>query len=172
MSSLEEYHLEGREAARRRNLKDFGVDAEAKADRLRDRFKRVSRRLDRTLWARRWRRTLWRWAGALLIPVGIIGGSCLAIATTSPWPISVTIRHLLAAPNCNAARAVGLAPAVRGTPGYWSRHDADDDGIACEPWPRRTLRAKPHRNRASRADTHPSMSAGFTLSDLSGLPQN
>ncbi|MDN5927768.1 MAG: excalibur calcium-binding domain-containing protein [Hyphomicrobiales bacterium] len=32
------------------------------------------------------------------------------------------------------ARLVGLAPARRGRPGYWSRHDADSDGTACEPW--------------------------------------
>ncbi|PWL16197.1 hypothetical protein DKP76_18790 [Falsochrobactrum shanghaiense] len=46
------------------------------------------------------------------------------------------IRHLTSAPNCNAARAVGLAPARRGQPGYWPSHDADNDGVACEPWPR------------------------------------
>lgn len=41
-------------------------------------------------------------------------------------------RHLAAAPNCDAARMVGLAPARRGQPGYYPTHDADDDGIACE----------------------------------------
>ena len=136
VSGLEEYHREGREAARRRNLKDSGVDPEAKVERLKERFKRVSRRPDRALWARRWRGTLWRWASSLWMPAAIIGGSCLAIVTTSPWPMLATVRHLLAAPNCDAARAVGLAPAFRGAPGYWPRHDADDDGIACEPWPR------------------------------------
>ncbi|MEX2034183.1 MAG: excalibur calcium-binding domain-containing protein, partial [Xanthobacteraceae bacterium] len=35
-------------------------------------------------------------------------------------------------PNCNAAHAVGLAPAYKGEPGYWAHNDADDDGIACE----------------------------------------
>jgi hypothetical protein len=44
------------------------------------------------------------------------------------------VRHLLASPNCDAARSVGLAPAGRGQPGYYNRHDADDDGIACEPY--------------------------------------
>ncbi|WP_245451207.1 excalibur calcium-binding domain-containing protein [Borborobacter arsenicus] len=33
-------------------------------------------------------------------------------------------------------RLVGLAPALRGQPGYWRSNDADHDGIACEPWPR------------------------------------
>ena len=53
------------------------------------------------------------------------------------WPLSVAIRHALAAPNCAAARMVGLAPARRGQPGYYPRHDREKDGIACEPWPRR-----------------------------------
>lgn len=44
-------------------------------------------------------------------------------------------RHRFAARNCDAARSVGLAPAYRGQPGYYARHDADNDGIACEPWP-------------------------------------
>ncbi|MBZ9741988.1 MULTISPECIES: excalibur calcium-binding domain-containing protein [unclassified Mesorhizobium] len=48
-------------------------------------------------------------------------------------PFSV-LRHLAAFPNCTAARLVGLAPARRGEPGYWPTHDADHDGIACEPW--------------------------------------
>jgi hypothetical protein len=57
--------------------------------------------------------------------------------TLSPWPPIVTLMHLAAFPDCRAARAVGLAPAREGEPGYWPRHDADNDGIACEPWPRR-----------------------------------
>jgi hypothetical protein len=58
--------------------------------------------------------------------------------TYKPWPLSVIVRHLAAAPNCAAARRVGLAPARRGEPGYYPQHDADNDGIACEPWhPRR-----------------------------------
>jgi hypothetical protein len=66
----------------------------------------------------------------------MLGGSYLAIATASPWPTGLTIRHLLASPSCDMARAVNLAPAIRGAPGYWAGNDADDDGIACEPWPR------------------------------------
>lgn len=55
----------------------------------------------------------------------------------SPWPMTVTLRHWQAHRNCDAARAVGLAPARRGEPGYWERLDADADGISCEPWPYR-----------------------------------
>lgn len=57
------------------------------------------------------------------------------LPATDPWPASVMLRHIAAAPNCAAARAVGLAPAYRGQPGYYLRHDRDNDGIACEPWP-------------------------------------
>jgi hypothetical protein len=36
-------------------------------------------------------------------------------------------------PNCNAARAAGVAPIYRGARGYRSELDGDGDGIACEP---------------------------------------
>lgn len=52
----------------------------------------------------------------------------------SPWPPGETLRHIAAAPDCNAARAMTLAPARRGEPGYYERHDADNDGVACEPY--------------------------------------
>ncbi|WP_224766550.1 excalibur calcium-binding domain-containing protein [Nocardioides campestrisoli] len=37
-----------------------------------------------------------------------------------------------ALPNCDAARAAGLAPVRRGDPGYGPHLDRDGDGIACE----------------------------------------
>ena len=37
-------------------------------------------------------------------------------------------------PNCAYARAAGAAPISRGTPGYRAGLDADNDGIACEPF--------------------------------------
>jgi hypothetical protein len=52
----------------------------------------------------------------------------------SPWSQDMTRRHHEARRNCNAARAVGLAPARRDEPGYWNHLDADNDGISCEPW--------------------------------------
>jgi len=36
--------------------------------------------------------------------------------------------------NCAAARAAGAAPLYRGQPGYRPELDADNDGIACEPY--------------------------------------
>jgi hypothetical protein len=66
----------------------------------------------------------------------------LALAASPTWPLTTMLRHIAAAPNCDTARAMGLAPARRGQPGYYTQHDRDKDGIACEPWPprRRTYR--------------------------------
>ncbi len=36
--------------------------------------------------------------------------------------------------NCDAARAAGAAPILRGQPGYRPPLDRDNDGIACEPY--------------------------------------
>ena len=38
--------------------------------------------------------------------------------------------------RCDEARAAGAAPIYRGSPGYRDGLDGDDDGIACEPYPR------------------------------------
>ncbi|MHA1152818.1 MAG: excalibur calcium-binding domain-containing protein [Alphaproteobacteria bacterium] len=59
----------------------------------------------------------------------------VALLIWSPWSPWLTLRHIVARPNCDAARMVGLAPAVGGNPGYWPQHDRDEDGIACEHWP-------------------------------------
>lgn len=37
--------------------------------------------------------------------------------------------------NCNEARAAGVAPISRGSPGYRPELDGDHDGEACEPIP-------------------------------------
>ncbi|RZJ28085.1 MAG: hypothetical protein EON85_09770 [Brevundimonas sp.] len=42
---------------------------------------------------------------------------------------------MAATSGCVATRGVGLAPAVRGEPGYWGWNDQDDDGVACESLP-------------------------------------
>src|SRR5688500_3174012 len=75
---------------------------------------------------------------ALLYPV---------LANTSRWSPEMALRHAAAAPNCAAARAVGLAPAYRGQPGYYPLHDRDRDGIACGPWPARPKLVKPTQRR-------------------------
>lgn len=37
-------------------------------------------------------------------------------------------------PNCDAARAAGVAPLYAGEPGYGPHLDRDNDGVACEPY--------------------------------------
>jgi hypothetical protein len=53
----------------------------------------------------------------------------------SPWPALTTMRHIGSFPNCQLAQFFDLAPANAGEPGYYQKHDADGDGVACEPWP-------------------------------------
>ncbi len=36
--------------------------------------------------------------------------------------------------GCNEARAAGVAPIYRGSPGYREGMDGDGDGVACEPY--------------------------------------
>lgn len=79
-------------------------------------------------------RTMREHVSAMALAALALAGIYIALEMLSPWPPLTTLRHLAAAPNCDAARAVGLAPANRGEPGYWLKHDADRDGIACEPW--------------------------------------
>lgn len=106
-------------------------DPEAAPGLLNRRFQAVSRPWDRRVRAAQFRRrTLSRLAimAALILPTS-------ASLLLSPWPPLLTLQHIAAAPNCSAARMIGLAPAYRGDPGYYDRHDRDKDGWACEPWP-------------------------------------
>lgn len=92
------------------------------------------KRIARERWVRL-RKTLW-WPTVLmmiLVLAALIAWRPMqSVQINSVWD---GVRHLASAPNCSAARAVGLAPARRGQPGYWPSHDADNDGTACEPWP-------------------------------------
>lgn len=107
-------------------------DPDAKARDLKSRFSAVANRSFRSQkhnsmlrWAR-WPVAMF--AGLLVFSVGLV--------SLSPWEPAITIRHLASFPNCDAARSMSLAPSRQGEPGYWSSHDRDRDGIACEPWPR------------------------------------
>ena len=69
-------------------------------------------------------------AAALAVLVFIIG----MVATN--WNL---VRPKIATfyPTCASARADGVTPIKRGEPGYLAALDADSDGVACEPHPRR-----------------------------------
>ena len=87
----------------------------------------VSARWDRTFGAREF----FRLTG--LFAVTAIGTFAFAwYLLSSPWPVGVTLKHLAAFPNCEAAEMVGLAPARRGQPGYWKRNDTYGEGISCK----------------------------------------
>ncbi len=112
----------------RLDRKDY--DPDDKVRELKSRFGKISTRYVRS--RRRNKKRLFLII-AFIFSLGITVASLLAL---SPWSPMITIRHVLSYPGCDASRFVGLAPAIRGTPGYWPSHDADNDGIACEPWPR------------------------------------
>jgi hypothetical protein len=116
-----------------------GRNPERELTRLKQRLGAISRRYDRAvgrraaltraaLRARRAGKVVAIVATAMLAAWG-------AVVVLSPWSAAVTVRHVVAAVNCDSARLVGLAPTVRGEPGFWPRHDADRDGVACELMP-------------------------------------
>jgi hypothetical protein len=108
-------------------------EPERELRRLQGRFRAVSRRYDRAIRLRRFYRRAKVWA---FVGIAVVALSS-ELASLSPWPLMLRLRHIASYPNCNAARAVGLAPAKKGEPGYWPHLDADADGISCEPWPHR-----------------------------------
>lgn len=116
------------EILRHRGRSHRGRDPEKGLRQLNRRFREISRRYERAMVLRR----LYRWAKMLALAA--IGVALLYWGFTSltPWPLTAALKHLAAFPSCEAARAVGVAPASKGEPGYWQRHDADGDGTACE----------------------------------------
>ena len=75
----------------------------------------------------------------MLLRLAGLPGLMVAVALsvyvrTSPYDPELAMRHLIARAGCDRARSVGLAPALRGNPGYHARNDRDGDGVACEIW--------------------------------------
>ena len=66
----------------------------------------------------------------VLVPVRVTDPS--ATPTPEDAPTSGDSSAAVGYPNCDAARAAGAAPLHRGDPGYSTRLDGDDDGVACE----------------------------------------
>lgn len=69
------------------------------------------------------------------LPV-VAAGTALGIyIRTSPYEPVPALQHIVALAGCEAAQAVGVAPAQIGEPGYHPRYDPDQNGVACEPAP-------------------------------------
>ena len=84
--------------------------------------------------SRCWRQVRY-WLIPALLGVGVgLGGMAFYDLAKRFDSVELAVRHLAAARDCDAARAAGLAPSLRGRPGYWAMHDRDGDGIACEPY--------------------------------------
>ncbi|RDI62341.1 excalibur calcium-binding domain-containing protein [Microvirga subterranea] len=107
-----------------------GRDPEEELRKLKRRFQAVSDRFHR---ARRLRSLLRQIRLPALLLTGIFA-VVTVLVTLSPWPFTTTVRHLASFPSCGLARAIGLAPAYRGDPGYWAHQDEDSDGRSCETW--------------------------------------
>lgn len=98
---------------------------------------REYRALNRRYWRGVKARCLLRQAAPPILAAVVAGALYGTFMRLSPWDQITTLRHVAAFPNCGMARLVGLAPAFRGSPGYYESHDRDRDGWACEPLPRR-----------------------------------
>ncbi|WP_233342525.1 excalibur calcium-binding domain-containing protein [Maricaulis salignorans] len=107
-------------------------DRDRHATRLRNRLRAVSTRAMRR---QRVDHIIRVWGLRLVVIGAVLGLAWFTVASLSPWPVPTTLRHLAASKDCDTARAMELAPARRGEPGYWSWLDADHDGMACERWP-------------------------------------
>ncbi|MEO1090153.1 MAG: excalibur calcium-binding domain-containing protein [Pseudomonadota bacterium] len=66
---------------------------------------------------------------AFVLPV-LLALCLVGAAWFSSWQLSTALKHVFAAPDCAAARLVGLAPSARGEPGYDPQRDGD--GWACD----------------------------------------
>ena len=87
------------------------------------------------------RREILRWS-AYGGAAAIVGFGAMWVALQPPNLSSIlpamssgsSARSVFYYRNCAEARAAGVAPIRRGQPGYRPGLDADNDGVACEPW--------------------------------------
>ena len=75
-----------------------------------------------------------RGGGKKLPPWVVTGALAAAFIAVAVYSSSSRADLPVYYPNCDAARGAGAAPINRGEPGYREPLDADDDGVACEPY--------------------------------------
>lgn len=73
------------------------------------------------------------------IPFIAVSVTVSVYVRTSQYDPPMAVAHLVARIDCDAARAVGLAPSYRGGLGYHARNDVDGNGVACERAAQRVL---------------------------------
>jgi hypothetical protein len=109
-----------------------GPGHEKRLQHLQRKFRRANFRMPR-LW--RGRSSRFRIL-ALTVSIPLVGLGIATIAFSMLFrSFDLGWRHVVAAWDCDAAHLVGFAPALRGEPGYWDSHDADQDGTSCEFFP-------------------------------------
>ena len=70
-------------------------------------------------------------ASGLVGPFVVASVRAKILATAANVPARATERYFR---NCTAAHAAGVYSIPRGAPGYRPALDADNDGLACEPY--------------------------------------
>ena len=111
-------------------------ERDEEALKLKQSFRAVSRGIERRAAPGRIWNRLKGWLGKTVAVVVLIAGAVYAGSLHTGWPVVMVLKHAASYSGCRAASSMGLAPARRGEPGYWRSHDGDQDGIACERWPR------------------------------------
>jgi hypothetical protein len=77
-----------------------------------------------------WPQQKWR-----IIACGLAIGVGIGITSAYYEMPELSLNNFVYYPNCSFARAIGAAPIHIGESGYRPGLDADNDGIACEPYP-------------------------------------
>ena len=67
-----------------------------------------------------------------LTPVLAVAVATSIFMSAGPYDRDAALRHIVAIAGCEAADAVGLAPARAGQPGYHRPLDPDGDGRSCQ----------------------------------------
>jgi hypothetical protein len=80
---------------------------------------------------------IWNYVRSPIVLVSVAAVAAIAVVQVSPdsRTSAVEISDYSRAPrNCTEARAMGLENIPKGSPYYAPWLDADNDGLACEPW--------------------------------------
>lgn len=68
---------------------------------------------------------------AIMVTLALGGGGGYGLLAAEMGSFELAARHIAAAPHCETAKLVGLAPALRGEPGYWAHNDDSGAGLSC-----------------------------------------